>query len=124
MALKLSLLVARLCEMALFAAWGTGRTRALLGEGFLLRWGVWGWFFRGATLCCHLATLLLSLPPARPLIRWGQVPQGGKCAQGAVDAVWWGADGLWGCALGGSGEGQDGETSSAWRGQPENCLTF
>lgn len=61
----------------------------------------------------HLATLLLSLPPARLLVRWGQVPQGGQHAQQHLGA---GAEPL-------EGE-QGGETSAAWRGQAENCLTF
>lgn len=80
MALELSLLVARLCEMAPFAAWGTGRMRALLGEGFPSPVGCYGLVFRGAS-SAHpfslLPTSLLSLPPARLLMRGGWVPQGG-----------------------------------------------
>lgn len=102
--------------MALFAAWGTGRTRALLVGGLPSQRGVWGWCSEvpsSAHPFSHLATFLLSLPPARLLIRWGQVPQGGqhRREQMGTGAEPW-------------EEGQGGETSAAWRGQPENCLTF
>lgn len=112
--------------MAPFAAWGAGKGACPPSQGFPFCNGAFGVAEvpSSAHPSSRLATFLLSLPPSGLPIRRGWVPRGGQCDQGAADAVWQGADGRWWRALGGSEEGQDGETLSAWRGQPENCLTF
>lgn len=68
--------------MAPFAAWGTGRMCALLSG----RLGLVLEVPSSAHPFSPLATLLPSVPPARLLLRWGQVPQGGQRAQEQMGA--------------------------------------